>query len=532
MAEPKQTWRVSSLALSLGVCFGALVAGAACDSDGPTAPTPPTTSSIVSTASTTSTRPSSTTSASTTSASTTTISTCLPEDLGTFSGYVNISGMLASHHGCEDPDGHPVVAYFITFAQPTDLLVDATVDISHWILLLNAMDVVIAGGEIRYDTGAIVASISNYGTQDDLVATAAPGRYMIALSAAEPGDDDGSFQVTIIANPTAGTSTTSASTTRSTTSRPTTSRTTSRPTTSRTTSRPTTSRTTSRPTTSRTTSRSTTSSTTSRSTTTTVTTGRCFREQLGDASGGLNRFILDALEPDCVSPNFFGPYARYYTFRTTRSVDLTVTMTSIDIDSFLLLRRGDSFSGAQVAYDDDGAGGLDAEISFPGLGPGTYTIEATSALVVEEGAFFLTIDVAPARSTTTSRRTTSSTTSRRTTTRTTTSISNSRRVVFELDDACYDGRRTEYRFFLYEGSRKVGVWPAANQFYRLSDGGSRTHTLDPSQPGKVCYGARSENDPSGSYWGVGIDGNQGCDDCCVQTSETRIVYHPGVRLSC
>jgi hypothetical protein len=58
-------------------------------------------------------------------------------------------------------------------------------------------------------------------------------------------------------------------------------------------------------------------------------------------------------------------------------------------------------------------------------------------------------------------------------------------------------------------------WPAGNEVFTLKD--SQFHTMRLTcRPGeKICYGAaRSGN--YAKYWGVGIQGRNGCRSCCME----------------
>jgi len=98
-------------------------------------------------------------------------------------------------------------------------------------------------------------------------------------------------------------------------------------------------------------------------------------------------------------------------------------------------------------------------------------------------------------------------------------------IQFTLTDGCSDPGALEARFFGYVGTSTAGrpdyVWPSSNRVYttgnRRTTGESIQVTLGESGSGigVICYGAKLENDDS-SYWGVGLDGDQGCSDCCTR----------------
>jgi hypothetical protein len=75
------------------------------------------------------------------------------------------------------------------------------------------------------------------------------------------------------------------------------------------------------------------------------------------------------------------------------------------------------------------------------------------------------------------------------------------------------------------------IWPGNGKAYVLDD--SRAHKVRLScQPGeKICYGAWSASNRN-TYWGVGPDGDQGCDNCCAVCGGTvvsrhSLIYVPG-----
>ena len=107
----------------------------------------------------------------------------------------------------------------------------------------------------------------------------------------------------------------------------------------------------------------------------------------------------------CESEETGRGYARYYTFTTTEARDVTITLKST-VDTYLYLRSGASRSGAKVGENDDhgtlvspavacasaaGLGNTDSCITYPGLGTGTYTIEATTYAAGTTGRFTLTV---------------------------------------------------------------------------------------------------------------------------------------------
>jgi len=64
----------------------------------------------------------------------------------------------------------------------------------------------------------------------------------------------------------------------------------------------------------------------------------------------------------------------------------------------------------------------------------------------------------------------------------------------------------------YSKSRNV-VWPGNGQAYNLDD--SQVHEIKLNCQGgeKICYGGWVTGNAK-LYWGVGVDGKRGCEDCC------------------
>lgn len=58
------------------------------------------------------------------------------------------------------------------------------------------------------------------------------------------------------------------------------------------------------------------------------------------------------------------------------------------------------------------------------------------------------------------------------------------------------------------------AWPGDGQAYVLDDYAVHTFRLNCVAGEKICYGAWIDGD-SNTYWGVGIDDQYGCSDCCV-----------------
>ena len=81
---------------------------------------------------------------------------------------------------------------------------------------------------------------------------------------------------------------------------------------------------------------------------------------------------------------------------------------------------------------------------------------------------------------------------------------------WKLTDGCRDGHGIDMRFFEYDvGWNRIASWRPQT----IPSGESETFRLDCEGPANwVCYGGQR---PSGHYWGRGLDGKKGCEDCCL-----------------
>ncbi|MDW6025176.1 hypothetical protein SAZ10_25790 [Mesorhizobium sp. BAC0120] len=71
------------------------------------------------------------------------------------------------------------------------------------------------------------------------------------------------------------------------------------------------------------------------------------------------------------------------------------------------------------------------------------------------------------------------------------------------------------------------VWPGSDEVYMLDDGETKTMSLSCQDGESICYGAWISGDQS-TFWGVGPDGEETCDDCCYtcqggETEEINLV---------
>ena len=71
------------------------------------------------------------------------------------------------------------------------------------------------------------------------------------------------------------------------------------------------------------------------------------------------------------------------------------------------------------------------------------------------------------------------------------------------------------------------VWPGNNEVYLLDDGETKQAPLSCNSGETICYGAWTQGD-KGTYWGVGPDNKERCEDCCYtceggETEEIELV---------
>ena len=94
-----------------------------------------------------------------------------------------------------------------------------------------------------------------------------------------------------------------------------------------------------------------------------------------------------------------------------------------------------------------------------------------------------------------------------------------------LINACNNGRGLQARFF--DKTNNL-VWPPdSSKVYVTGAGGTIDVSLAATAGAKICYGAQPDP-PNNSHWGIGINGDQGCTDCCYTGANTTVQLN----LSC
>ena len=79
---------------------------------------------------------------------------------------------------------------------------------------------------------------------------------------------------------------------------------------------------------------------------------------------------------------------------------------------------------------------------------------------------------------------------------------------------------------LYSQDREY-VWPGNDEVYLLDDGETKTMSVECDEGESICYGAWIQGDQN-TFWGVGPDNSQKCDNCCYictggQTEQINLV---------
>jgi hypothetical protein len=75
-----------------------------------------------------------------------------------------------------------------------------------------------------------------------------------------------------------------------------------------------------------------------------------------------------------------------------------------------------------------------------------------------------------------------------------------------------NGHPNALRVELYSQDRDH-IWPGGGEDYYLDDGESKEMSLECDAGESICYGAWIDGDES-TYWGVGPNNAQKCDNCC------------------
>lgn len=71
---------------------------------------------------------------------------------------------------------------------------------------------------------------------------------------------------------------------------------------------------------------------------------------------------------------------------------------------------------------------------------------------------------------------------------------------------------------IFDKTRNL-VWPAGGKVWSLKDSESHTVRINCTVGDKICYGAAVRGTQS-MYWGLGLDGRQGCQGCCYTCGQS------------
>ena len=74
----------------------------------------------------------------------------------------------------------------------------------------------------------------------------------------------------------------------------------------------------------------------------------------------------------------------------------------------------------------------------------------------------------------------------------------------------FDSQVVDVKFY---SQNRHHVWPSSSTVWTIRDYGVHTYRLSCIQNEKICYGAWVRGNAT-SYWGVGREGRQPCNNCC------------------
>ncbi len=94
---------------------------------------------------------------------------------------------------------------------------------------------------------------------------------------------------------------------------------------------------------------------------------------------------------------------------------------------------------------------------------------------------------------------------------------------FSITDQCDDGADIRFRLFQFASSESSGYdrfWPSDSTKVYVSNGlnNKASTKIACEKSTLICYGGEPD-DSSGSYWGVGLNANHGCDNCCFKCED-------------
>lgn len=102
-----------------------------------------------------------------------------------------------------------------------------------------------------------------------------------------------------------------------------------------------------------------------------------------------NLSVSSSWTSSCASTHRSGRYAKFYNFLLTTTTTVVIDLSS-STDTYLYLLQGSGTGGSIIASDNDSGPGPDSRIVRT-LGPGSYTIEATTNSSSRIGSFLLSL---------------------------------------------------------------------------------------------------------------------------------------------
>lgn len=89
-----------------------------------------------------------------------------------------------------------------------------------------------------------------------------------------------------------------------------------------------------------------------------------------------------------------------------------------------------------------------------------------------------------------------------------------------LEDGCSDGLGLQARLFDISFDR---VYPSNSEVYFTDPGDAIDVTIQCPRNAQVCYGASTDPETD-FFWGIGLDGLEGCDDCCEVCTDQEVEF--------
>ncbi|MFN2425168.1 MAG: dockerin type I domain-containing protein [Candidatus Binatia bacterium] len=105
-----------------------------------------------------------------------------------------------------------------------------------------------------------------------------------------------------------------------------------------------------------------------------------------------------------------------------------------------------------------------------------------------------------------------------TTTTTTTTLQTHSTMTWKISDGCPDGNGLHVR--LFDDDNGV-IYPSSNQVYTVGSGNTVNLPISCKTGAKICHGA-SDDDSQNMFWGVGLNGDSSCENCCSTCSNSTV----------